>query len=57
MANKDIAPFIDIADAFQALIEVIQEREEQMPPAKLAALQRARRYRSELMAWVDANRA
>lgn len=54
---KDLEPWIDIASALQALIEAVQEHEDWMEPAKRAALQRARRYRGELMAWVDGQRS
>ncbi|MEX0781283.1 MAG: hypothetical protein WD557_01440 [Dehalococcoidia bacterium] len=43
MTKTDVSPFIDIAAALQNLIEVVQGDEDRMPPAKLAALQRARR--------------
>jgi hypothetical protein len=43
--------------ALQALIEAVQEDQEQMAPAKRAALDRARRYRVELMTWVESQRA
>lgn len=56
MTKPGLSPFLDIAAAIQNLIEVVQENEDRMAPPKLAALQRARRYRAELMVWVDSQR-
>jgi hypothetical protein len=48
--------YVILASAIQALIEVVQENEERMDPSKRAALARARRYRVELLTWVDEQR-
>jgi hypothetical protein len=56
MAKTDVSPFIDIAAALQCLIEVVQENEERMTPDRFKALNRARSYRSQLLAWVHAAR-
>jgi hypothetical protein len=56
-AMKDTDPFTSIAAALQSIIEVVQGDEDRMPRSKLEALQRARRYRVELLTWVEAQRS
>lgn len=53
---QDMEPFASIAASLQNLIEAVQGDEDRMSASKRAALERARRYRVELMTWVASQR-